>query len=94
MSSTNVHSNNNLHICAGQAVPTERGMDVPPENAKIGPKKIEVMEGPNAVISVLDNIVVKEGKNIIGRASTAGQVLSGDSIKVKRAISNREIGRD
>ena len=88
MSSTNVHSNN-MHICAGQAIPTEKGMDVPPQNAKRGPKRIEIIEGPNANISVLDNIVVRNGKNIVGRATNNGQILSGNVVEVKKALDTR-----
>lgn len=91
MSSTNVHSNY-MHICAGQAIPTVRGMDVPPANAKRGPKKIEVIEGPNAVISVLDNVVIKDGKKIIGRASKNGQVLCGN-VQVVRQALDKEMDR-
>lgn len=90
MSSTNVHSNGK-HICAGQARPTEKGMDVPPKSAKRGPRIIDVIEGPNAEIPVIDNIVVKDGKKIIGRAMKNGQILSGDANKVKEALGKADI---
>lgn len=93
MSSTNVHSNN-MHICAGQAIPTEKGMDVPPQSAKIGPKRIEVIEGPNASITVFDNLIIREGKEVIGRATRSGEVLSGDRTTVKKALDTRDVGRE
>lgn len=90
MSSTNVHSN--IHVCAGQTIPTERGMDVPPANARRGPKKIEVMEGQNAVIAVLDNKVVRDNNRVLGRATNNGQILSGDVQVVKKAL-DKEMDR-
>ena len=93
MSSTNVHSNN-MHICAGQAIPTERGMDVPPQNAKKGPKILDILEGQNAIITVFDNLIVKEGEKVWGRATVNGKVLSGDSLKVKKALDTRDVGRE
>ena len=92
MSSTNVHSN--IHICAGQAIPTEKGMDVPPQSAKEGPRKIEVMEGPSAIITVFDNLIIKEGKDVIGRATKNGEVLSGNRTTVKKALDVRDVGRE
>lgn len=88
MSSTNVHSNN-MHICAGQAIPTEKGMDVPPQNANRGPRRIQVIEGPNASIAVFENIVVRDGKTVVGRATENGQILSGNAIKVEKALDTR-----
>ncbi len=93
MSSTNVHSNN-MHICAGQAIPTEKGMDVPPQNAKRGPRRIQVIEGPNASITAFDNLIVREGEKVIGRATKNGEILSGDSLKVKNALNSRDVGRE
>lgn len=90
MSSTNVHSNG-IHICAGQAIPTEKGMDVPPKSAKRGLKIIEVKEGPNAEIPVYDNIVAKDDKKIIGRATNNGQILSGNANEVKEALGKADI---
>ena len=90
MSSTNVHSNG-IHICAGQAIPTENGMDVPPKSAKRGLKIIEIKEGPNAEIPVYDNIVVKDDKKIIGRATNNGQILSGNANKVKETLGTADI---
>ena len=80
-----------MHICAGQAIPTEKGMDVPPQSAKEGPKKIEVMEGPNASIAVFNNLIVREGKEVIGRATKNGKILSGDRLKVEKAINGRDV---
>ena len=59
-----------------------------------GPTRIEVIQGPNAVMQVQDNIVVKEGKKVVGRATKEGKVLSGDSKKVNQALKeDKDIGR-
>lgn len=90
MSSTNVHSkNDNLHICGGQTIPQEpdEELKMPPQASGRGPAKIEVIEGEKAVITAQPNIVVKDGKTVVGRATEDGQVLSGDAAQVKRALN-------
>ena len=90
MSSTNVHSkNDNLHMCGGQTIPQEpdKELKMPPQASGRGPAKIEVLEGEKTFIVAQDNIVVKDGKNTIGRATLDGQVLSGNAIQVKNAIN-------
>lgn len=94
MSSTNVHSTNNIHICAGQAIPTEKGIDIPPVNAKRGPRKFEVIEGPIATILAEENEVIRDGKNIVGRMTRGGEVLSGDVKTVKKVLQNIEKGME
>ena len=98
MSSTNVHSREDKHIVGGSInfTPNEKEpVNMRQFNEKgeplagKGPSIIEVKEGPNAVISAQNNIVVKEGSTVIGRATEKGNVLSGDPIKVEQALSQK-----
>ena len=93
MSSTNVHSNEYLHIHGGQTIPKEPNehIQIPPRASGRGPTKIEVLKGEKAVITAQNNIVVKDGKEIIGRATNDGQVLSGRVEQVKKAIKSRDM---
>ena len=77
MSSTNVHSNPNKHIVGGQTIPGEpnNSIEMPPQSAGRGPSVIEVIEGEKAVISAQSNVIVKDGKKVVGRATMDGQVL-------------------
>ena len=99
MSSTNVHSSENKHVSGGQTIPQEdRTLEMPPQSAGRRPSKLEVIEGPNTTLTALENIVVKDGKEVVGRATKEGKVLSGDAAKVTKAIkqsrSSSEMGRD
>ena len=59
-----------------------------------GPTRLQVVKGQNAVIQVQPNIVIKDGKNVIGRANTEGKVLSGDAEKVSIALKeDKDMGR-
>lgn len=97
MSSTNVHSSSK-HVCGGQVIAKdEQTLVMPPKSAKRGPSKLEVIEGPNTTLTAVENIVVKDGEKVIGRATTDGKVLSGDAAKVKKAIEGKrdsDRGRD
>lgn len=102
MSSTNVHSN--LYVCGGEtiAISPEKGIDMPPKNAGRGPKRLDVIEGEKAVIPALVNVVVKEGKKTVARATynenknisklqenDINDILFGDLDKVKKAIGGK-----
>ena len=96
MSSTNVHSTNeDKHICGGQTIPEtpDKSLKMPPEAAGRGPSVLEVMEGPHTEISVGNNIVVRDGNKIIGRATSDGQVLSGDGQQVRIVLEDRDEAR-
>lgn len=96
MSSTSVHSNQNKHIVGGQTIPgtPDESIKMPPESAGIGPSVVEVREGKKAIISAQSNLVIKDGKKVVGRATMDGQVLSGDGNAVKRALKDdKDIGR-
>lgn len=88
MSSTSVHSNQNKHIVGGQTIPGEpnENLEMPPHAAGKGPSVLEVREGEKATISAQSNIVVKDGKKVVGRATKDGQVLSGDGNAVRKAL--------
>ena len=88
MSSTNVHSNPNKHIVGGQTIPGEPNdsLQMPPQASGRGPSVLDVIEGEKAVISAQSNVVVKDGKKVVGRATMDGQVLSGDATAVRRAL--------
>lgn len=62
MSSTNVHSNQDKHICCGQTIPKEpeENLEMPPQSAGRGPTVIEVLEGPNTEIPASDNITARD----------------------------------
>lgn len=92
MSSTNVHSNPNKHIVGGQTIPGEpnNSIEMPPQSAGRGPSVIEVIEGEKAVISAQSNVIVKDGKKVVGRATMDGQVLSGDATAVRRALQQEK----
>ena len=70
MSSTSVHSKNNMHIVGGQTVVNgaEQNINMPPKGSGIGPSIIEVVEGEKAVIPVQSNIVVKDENRVVARA--------------------------
>ena len=93
MSSTNVHSTNNIHICAGQAIPTEKGINIPPANAKRGPRILQVIEGPSATILAKGNKVIRDGQKIVGRMTNRGEVLSGN-VKTVKEVLNSERGME
>ena len=96
MSSTSVHSNQNKHIVGGQTIPREpdENLEMPPQAAGKGPSVLDVIKGEKAIISAQSNIVVKDGKKVVGRATMDGQVLSGDGNAVKRALKDdKDIGR-
>lgn len=92
MSSTNVHSKENIHIVGGQTIPGEpnENLEMPPHASGKGPSVLEVREGEKAVIPTQPNIVVKDGKNVVGRATMDGQVLSGDATAVRRALQDKD----
>ena len=85
MSSTNVHSNN-LHIVGGYIIPKEpdKSLEMPPQSAGKGPSKADTMEG--ITIEVRNNDVIKDGKQVIGRITTNGKILSGEESKVRKAL--------
>ena len=92
MSSTSVHSNQNKHIVGGQTIPREpdENLEMPPQAAGKGPSVYDVREGregERAEIPTQPNIVVKDGKEVVGRATMDGQqVLTGDGNAVRKAI--------
>ena len=91
MSSTSVHSNQNKHIVGGQTIPREpdENLEMPPQAAGKGPSVYDVREGregERAEIPTQPNIVVKDGKKVVGRATKDGQVLSGDGNAVRKAL--------
>ena len=90
MSSTSVHSNQNKYIVGGQTIPGEPDEDLkmPPQAAGKGPSVLDVIiEGEKAVIPTQPNIVVRDGKKVVGRATMDGQqVLTGDGNAVRKAI--------
>ncbi len=93
MSSTNVHSNQNIHIVGGQTIPPEKlsdGLEIPPKGAGKGPTKKDVREGEQVIISVQNHYAGKEGKNILGRVSENGQILSGKENIAKEIIAEIE----
>ena len=95
MSSTSVHSNQNKHIVGGQTIPREpdENLEMPPQAAGKGPSVLDV-KGEKAIISAQPNIVVKDGKKVVGRATMDGQVLSGDATAVRKALKDdKDIGR-
>lgn len=95
MSSTNVRSSEDKHVCGGQLIAKdEQTLEMPPKSAKRGPSKLEVVEGPNTTLTAVENIVVKDGKKVIGRATKDGQVLSGDAAKVKQALGQKRSSSD
>lgn len=95
MSSTNVHSSENKHVCGGQVIAKDdKTLEMPPKSAKRGPSKLEVVEGPNTTLTAVENVVVKDGKKVIGRATKDGQVLSGDAAKVKQALGQKRSSGD
>ena len=89
MSSTNVHSSEHKHICGGQTIAEapDKNLNMPPQSAGRGPSVIEVRQGEKAVIAVQENIVVKDGDKVIGRATKDGVVLSGNASKVKQVLN-------
>lgn len=97
MSSTSVHSNQNKHIVGGQTIPREpdENLEMPPQAAGKGPSVLDVIKGEPAIISAQPNIVVKDGKKVVGRATMDGQqVLSGDGNAVRKALKDdKDIGR-
>ena len=96
MSSTSVHSNQNKHIVGGQTIPREpdENLEMPPQAAGKGPSVLDVIKGEKAIISAQSNIVVKDGKKVVGRATMDGQVLSGDATAVRKALKDdKDIGR-
>ncbi len=97
MSSTSVHSNQNKHIVGGQTIPREpdENLEMPPQAAGKGPSVLDVIKGEKAIISAQPNIVVKDGKKVVGRATMDGQqVLSGDGNAVRKALKDdKDIGR-
>ena len=104
MSSTNVHSSDNKHVVGGQTIPkpdkNEKNeiLEMPPKSAGRGPSKLNVIEGPNTTITAMSNLVVKDDKKVIGRATNDGRVLSGNAAKVQQALrqnrNSSEMGRD
>ena len=96
MSSTSVHSNQNKYIVGGQTIPREpdENLEMPPQAAGKGPSVLDV-KGEKAIISAQPNIVVKDGKKVVGRATMDGQqVLSGDGNAVRKALKDdKDIGR-
>lgn len=93
MSSTNVHSKGK-YVVGGQTIPQpdKKGevLKMPPDASGKGPTLLNVIEGSSAQIAAFDNIVVKDKKKVVGRADKNGNVLSGDSKKVKEALANRD----
>ena len=89
MSSTNVHSNQDKHICCGQTIPKEpeENLEMPPQSAGRRQSVTDVIQGEKAVIAVQDNSVVKDGDKVIGRATKDGVVLSGNASKVKQVLN-------
>ena len=89
MSSTNVHSNN-LHIVGGYIIPKEpdESLEMPPQSAGKGPSKADTMEG--ITIEVRTNNVIKDGKQVIGRITSDGKVLSGKKDRVSKALQQIE----
>ncbi len=71
MSSTNVHSSNQKHICCGQTIATEESntITIPPKASGRGPSIIEVLEGPQAEITASEGIAVKDKGSIEAIAS-------------------------
>ena len=92
MSSTNVHSNPNKHIVGGQTIPGEpnESLQMPPQASGRGPSVLDVREGEKAVISAQSNVVVKDGKKVVGRATMDGQVLSGNVATVRRVLQDKD----
>ena len=92
MSSTNVHSNPNKHIVGGQTIPGEpnESLQMPPQASGRGPSVLNVIEGEKAEIPTQPNIVVKDGKKVVGRATMDGQVLSGNVATVRRALQDKD----
>ena len=92
MSSTSVHSNQNKHIVGGQTIPREpdENLEMPPQAAGKGPSVLDVIKGEKAIISAQSNIVVKDGKKVVGRATMDGQVLSGNVATVRRALQDKD----
>ena len=92
MTSTSVHSNQNKHIVGGQTIPREpdENLEMPPQAAGKGPSVYDVREGregERAEIPTQPNIVVKDGKKVVGRATKEGQFLFGDRKAVEKALS-------
>ena len=55
------------------------------------PSKLEVLEGPNAVLTASDNIVVRDdNKEVVARGTEKGQLLSGDKKALQEAINNKD----
>ena len=82
MSSTNVHSEkqSNKYCAAAQIIPTspEKGLDIPPKNAKPGPSRMDIMNEDLVlnISAVGDYEVKKDGtvidlnsKEVIGKVS-------------------------
>ena len=92
MSSTNVHSNPNKHIVGGQTIPGEpnESLQMPPQASGRGPSVLDVIEGEKAEIPTQPNIVVKDGKKVVGRATMDGQVLSGNVATVRRVLQDKD----
>ena len=92
MSSTSVHSNPNKHIVGGQTIPGQPNEDlqIPPQASGKGPSVLDVIEGKKAVIPTQRNIVVKDGKKVVGRATMDEQVLSGNATAVRRALQDKD----
>ena len=86
-------SSTSVYICGGQTVPQEpdKSLKMPPEAAGKGPTLMEVKEGPNTVINVQSNTVVKEGNQVIGRITTDGKVLSGDERGLRKIMNSKDM---
>lgn len=99
MSSTNVHSvkTSNKYCASAQIIPTtaEKGLDIPPKNAKPGPTRAEINneELVLAISAVGEYTVEKDGtvvdkssKEILGKISVEKSREDKD-IRAKRAPS-------
>ena len=93
MSSTNVHSNKEQHICCGQTIATEESdtITIPPKASGRGPSIIEIIEGDKIEINAQSNLVIKDKNKTVGRVTTDGKVLTGDKKAVEKALKDKDM---
>lgn len=74
MSSTNVHSEkqSNKYCAAAQIIPTtpEKGLDIPPKNAKPGPSRMDIMNDDLVLnISAVGEYEIKKDGTVVDLSS-------------------------
>ena len=100
MSSTNVHSKD-LYCAGAQITPTENELEIPPRNAKRGPKTFDIRNGEGIDIPVGNSELNKNGQlkeqgtnAIITMFNPqAYKVLASKQQKVKKATMSKDEGR-